>query len=73
MKTRTFKHAGLQDIYDMFRNRDPRTSSLRNTAASNAFRAGLDGHRDPGVPTSIAHAAWAAGADIRADNQKDLH
>ena len=68
MKTRTFKAPGLQHVYDMFRDEESQGANyLRNSAVGNAFRAGMDDHRDPGVPTSIAHVAWAAGADIRAD------
>ena len=68
MKTRKFKHKSLQDMYDLFRNGNH--STYYNTAAGSAYRLGLDGHCDPGVPTSLAHAAWAAGADERADKKE---
>ena len=67
MKTRKFKHKGLQDMYDLFRTGNHKR--YHGTAAANAYKLGLDGFRDPGVPTSLAHAAWAAGADERADNE----
>lgn len=70
MKTRKFKHTGLQAMYDLFRYGNPITYA--GSAADGAYRAGLDGYRDLGVPTSLAHAAWAAGADERYDNQQIL-
>jgi len=71
MKTRKFKYTGLQDVYDMYRN--GRESLGAGTALQNAYNAGYAGHRDPGVPTSLAHAAWAAGADNRADHDREVY
>ena len=68
MKTRKFKNVGLQAMYDLYRNTTP-GSMFTGSAAQGAYNAGLNGHRDPGVPTSLAHAAWAAGADNRADKK----
>jgi len=69
MKTRKFKNAGLQAMYDLFRTETP-GQMFNGSAAAGAYRAGLNGFRDPGVPTSLQHAAWAAGADTRHDNEK---
>ena len=71
MKTRTFKNHSLQRMYDLFRY-DEDNRYFNNTAAGNAYRRGLDGHPDPGVPSSLQHAAWAAGADKRADEFERL-
>jgi hypothetical protein len=65
MKTRKFKNPGLQRMYDLFRHENHNT--YYGSAAGKAYESGLNGFRDPGVPTSLAHAAWAAGADERYD------
>ena len=68
---RKFKAPGLQHVYNTFRDKDNQSVNyLRNSAVGNAFRRGLDGHTDPGPANSIAHAAWAAGADIR---DREIH
>lgn len=67
MKTRTFKNQGLQRMYDLFRTDAENNGYFRNTAAGNAYRNGYDGHPDRTVAGSLAHAAWAAGADRRHD------
>ena len=64
MKNRKFRNTGLQAMYDHFRSGK---DEYANSAAGCAYRSGVKGHRDPGVPTSLAHAAWAAGADVRHD------
>ena len=61
MKTRTFKNPGMKNMYNLFRTGNH--STYYGTAAGSAYKLGLDGYPDPGVPTSLAHAAWAAGAD----------
>jgi hypothetical protein len=70
MKTRKFKNFGLQRMYDLFRTDAEDNAYFRNTAAGNAYRNGYDGHPDRTVPSSLAHAAWAAGADKRHDEQQ---
>ena len=70
MKTRKFKNTGLQAMYNLYRNSRP-GPMFNGTAAQGAYKAGLNGFRNPGVPTSLAHAAWAAGADERHDLLKE--
>jgi len=69
MKTRKFKNIALQAMYNLYRH-EKRTVSQNfwsGSASAGAYKAGLAGHRSPGVPTSLAHSAWAAGADERRD------
>jgi hypothetical protein len=73
MKTRTFKNRGLQRMYDLFRYEED-NRYFYNTAAGNAYRLGREGHPDRNVPTSLAHAAWAAGADALHDaNEREVY
>ena len=56
-------------MYDLYRYEKHTVNQnfWSGSASANAYKAGLAGHRSPGVPTSLAHSAWAAGADERRD------
>ena len=68
MKTRNFKNEACQLIYDLYRhNKDISVGSVLHGHFLHGFR----GNPDPGEPTSLAHAAWAAGVDSRNDELKE--
>lgn len=66
MKTRTFKAAANQAVYDHFREHGT-TSGF--TSLSGAYRRGLLGLPNRNVRTSGSYSAHAAGLDTRIETK----